>query len=40
MGYPFLSSLEKLLMKTPGIKERLASTRERFRAMAATATTR
>ena len=40
MGFPFLSSLEKLLMKMPGIKERLASTRERFRAMAATATTR
>ena len=40
MGFPFLSSLEKVLMKMPGIKERLASTRERFRAMAATATTR
>ena len=31
MGFPtFLSSLERLLMKTPGMKERLASTRERF----------
>ena len=36
MGMPtFLSSLEKLLVKTPGMKERLASTRERFRALAA-----
>jgi hypothetical protein len=35
MGFPtFLTSLETLLMKTPGIKERLASTRERFRALA------
>ena len=39
MGVPtFLSSLERLLMKTPGIKERLESTRQRFRALAAAAT--
>ena len=31
----FLMHLEKLLMKTPGISERLETTRERFRAMAA-----
>jgi hypothetical protein len=35
MGFPhYLGSLEKVVMKMPGIKERLASTRERFRAMA------
>ena len=31
----FLAHLEKLLSKTPGMSERLESTRERFRAMAA-----
>jgi hypothetical protein len=30
-----LGHLEKVVMKTPGAKERLAATRERFRAMAA-----
>jgi hypothetical protein len=36
MGNPnYLGSMEKLVMKTPGAKERLASLRERFRAMAA-----
>jgi hypothetical protein len=35
-GMPwYLASLEKLVMKTPGMKERLAATRERFRALAA-----
>jgi hypothetical protein len=29
------ANLEKVVMKTPGAKERLAATRERFRAMAA-----
>ena len=37
-GFPtYLINLEKLLMKTPGMKERLAATRERFRAIAAAA---
>ena len=31
----FLAHLEKLLARTPGMSERLASTRERFRALAA-----
>jgi hypothetical protein len=31
----YLASLEKLVMKAPGAKERLASIRERFRALAA-----
>ena len=36
MGNPaYLASLEKLVMKAPGAKERMASLRERFRAMAA-----
>jgi hypothetical protein len=36
MGNPGAwSHLEKAVMKTPGAKERLAATRERFRAMAA-----
>jgi hypothetical protein len=36
MGNPaYLGSLEKVVMKTPGAKERLAALRERFRAMAA-----
>ena len=36
MGNPgYLSSLEKVVMKTPGAKDRLAALRERFRAMAA-----
>ena len=36
MGNPAaLAHLEKLVMKTPGAKERLAAVRERFRAMAA-----
>ena len=40
-GFPhYLNNLEKLLMKTPGMPERLAATRERFRAMAAAATAR
>jgi hypothetical protein len=35
VGMPwYLASLEKLVMKTPGMKERLAATRERFRALA------
>ena len=35
MGNPaYLGSLEKLVMKSPGAKERLATLRERFRAMA------
>lgn len=33
----YLASLEKLVMKMPNAKERLASLRERFRAMAAAA---
>jgi hypothetical protein len=38
MGNPaYLKSLETLVMKTPGAKERLAGFRERFRAMAARA---
>ncbi len=33
-GFPhYLASLERLLMKQPGMKERLATTRERFRAL-------
>jgi hypothetical protein len=40
-GFPlYLSSLEKLLMKTPGMDERLEATRERFRKIAASATAR
>ena len=36
MGSPtYLASLERLVMKTPNAKERLAAIRERFRAMAA-----
>jgi hypothetical protein len=36
VGQPwYLAHLEKLLMKTPGMKERLAATRERFRALSA-----
>ena len=36
MGNPTAwAHLEKIVMKTPGAKERLATTRERFRAMAA-----
>ena len=36
MGNPgYLVSLEKLVMKTPGASERMATLRERFRAMAA-----
>ena len=36
MGNPaYLGSLEKLVMKSPGAKERMATLRERFRAMAA-----
>jgi hypothetical protein len=36
MGNPaYLNSLETLVMKTPGAKERMATLRERFRAMAA-----
>ena len=31
----YLASLEKLVMKTPGAKERMTSLRERFKAMAA-----
>jgi hypothetical protein len=30
----YLGNLEKLLMKTPGMKDRLAATRERFRRLA------
>lgn len=34
-GFPnYLANLEKLLMRTPGISERLAATRERFRKIA------
>ena len=41
MGNPaYLGSLEKLVMKTPGAKERLASLRERFRTMAASSPTK
>ena len=41
MGFPqYLMSLEKLAMKSPDARERLASIRERFRALAATATTK
>jgi hypothetical protein len=37
MGFPaYLSNLEKLLMKTPGMAERLAATRDRFRALTTT----
>jgi hypothetical protein len=40
-GLPhYLGHLEKLLMKMPGMKERLAATRERFRALAAAAAAR
>ena len=40
-GFPhYLNNLQKLLMNTPGMAERLAATRERFRAMAAAATAR
>jgi hypothetical protein len=36
MGNPHAwAHLEKVVMKTPGAKERLAATRERFRALAA-----
>ena len=36
LGNPgYLANLEKLVMKAPGAKERLATLRERFRAMAA-----
>ena len=36
LGNPtYLASLERLVMKTPNAKERLAAIRERFRAMAA-----
>jgi hypothetical protein len=39
MGHPaYLGSLEKLVMKSPGAKERLAALRERFKAMAAAPT--
>lgn len=31
----YLASLEKLVLQTPGVKDRLAGLRERFRAMAA-----
>jgi hypothetical protein len=33
----YLANLEQLLMRAPGMKERLAATRERFRAIAAAA---
>ena len=37
MGNPaYLASLERLVMKSPGARDRLAALRERFRAMAAT----
>jgi hypothetical protein len=36
----YLGSLEKVVMQVPGAKQRMASLRERFRAMAATATAR
>ena len=36
MGNPaYLASIEKLVMQTPGAKERMATLRDRFRAMAA-----
>ena len=39
MGNPaYLVSLEKLVMKAPGAKERMAALRERFRAMASAPT--
>ena len=39
MGNPaYLASLEKLVMKAPGAKERMAALRDRFRAMAGAAT--
>ena len=39
MGNPaYLASLEKVVMKAPGAKERMAALRDRFRAMAATPT--
>ena len=38
IGNPtYLASLERLVMKTPGAKDRLAAVRERFRTMTATA---
>ncbi len=41
MGMPtYLASLEKLVMKTPDMAPRLASIRDRFRALAASATAR
>jgi hypothetical protein len=41
MGNPaYLGSLEKIVMQLPDAKTRLAALRERFRAMAATATAR
>jgi len=41
MGNPaYLKNLETLVMKMPDAKERLATLRERFRAMSATATAR
>ena len=37
LGNPgYLTSLERLVMKSPGARDRLAALRERFRAMAAT----
>jgi hypothetical protein len=36
----YLASLEKVVMQVPGAKERMASLRERFRAMAAAAAAR
>ncbi len=37
-GYPnYLANLEKVVLRRPGAKEQLATFRERFRAMAATA---
>ena len=37
LGNPgYLTSLERLVMKSPGARDRLATLRERFRAMAAT----
>jgi len=39
MGNPaYLGSIEKLVMQTPGAKERMAALRERFRALAAAPT--
>ena len=41
MGNPnYLGSLERLVLKAPGAKDRLAMLRERFRAMAATSPTK